>query len=190
MKLLWIIPLLWLPQEKPQEQPKETHKRIVDLKVTGMSSNACYEIVARCVAKAAGADRVIFWVSKNDVRTHIVVKGDIKLGDVQEALKAAAKEMKDTLRMEVDYKVDEALLKLPAGTRIVVDAKEQKVEKETTLAELRKTVKVGDVILPTIDHPVCAFACPNACAASDEKGRCPKCNEEYLPVPPPKASGG
>ncbi len=187
MKALWIIPLLWLPQEKPKEP---AHRRIVDLKITGMTSNACYEIVSRFVAKAKGADRAIFWVSKGAVRTHIVVKGDLRLTDVEAALTAARQEMKETLRMEVDYKIDVAVLKLPAGTKIIIDDKESKVEKETTLAELRKTVKVADVVLPAIDHPVCAFACPNACAASDEKGRCPKCNEEYLPVAPPKADGG
>jgi copper chaperone CopZ len=180
MKALAFL-LLLAPQE---------HKRIVELKIDGMTASACYEVVAASLARAKGVERVVYWVAKNDVRTHVVLKeGEPRLSELLAAIAAARKTMKDTLRMEVDYRLDEAALRLPAGTRIVVDGKEQPLEKETTLAEFRKTAKVDDVVMPVAGHPVCGFVCPNGCSASDAAGRCPKCANELVKVEAPKKDG-
>jgi len=155
-----------------------------------MTSSACYEVVAAALAKTPGVERVVFWVAKNGVRTHVVLKeGDARLAPLIAAIDAARKRMKDALRMDVAYAIDETSLLLPAGTRFVVDGKEQSLDKEMTLAELRKSSKVEDVVLPVLGHPACAFVCPNGCSASDGAGRCPKCANELVKVEAPKKEG-
>jgi hypothetical protein len=186
MRLLWIIPFLLAAQEKP------AHRRIVDLKITGQSSNACYEVVTRKLKESKVVDRVVYWVCKQDVRTHVVLKdGDLKLSDVTAALAAAKKEMKDSLRMEVDYKLDDAAIALPKGTKYTLDGKELETDKAMTLAELRKAAAaLTDVVFPSENHPLVGFACPRGCSASAEATRCPSCNEEMLKVEAPAAEGG
>ncbi len=181
MKLLWIVPLLWAGQD---------HRRIADLKIDGMTSQACHVAVAKALAAAPSVERVLFRVSKHGTRVHAVLKKEaIPLREVEEALAAARQEMKDTLQMTVDYRLDEADLRLPAGTRFAVDGEDRKTEEEMSLAAFRKSRPFSSLDLPSVEHPSCAFVCPGGCSASDEEAVCPRCGSALEKVEAPPEGG-
>lgn len=181
MELLWIVPLLWAGQD---------HRRVADLKIDGMTSQACHVAVGKALAAAPSVERVVFRVSKHGNRVHAVLKKEaLPLREVEEALAAARQEMKDTLRMTVDYRLDEADLRLPAGTRFAVDGEDRKTGTEMTLAEFRKSQPFSSLDLPSVDHPSCAFICPEGCSAADEEAICPRCGSDLEKVEAPSQGG-
>jgi copper chaperone CopZ len=175
MKHLWIGLALLLPQDD--------HRKIVDVRLTGLQSQGCYVAVEKALTRVKGVERVVFWCQKGSYRAHIVVKDATPtLADLESAFAAAEKEMKDSLSMTVDYGLDEADFALPAGTKFVADEKEQTVEKATTLAEFRKTVTFSSLVLPQRPHPKCQFVCPRNCSAGEGVFPCPKCGSDLVRV--------
>lgn len=180
MKTLLIIPLLLAAGQD--------HRRIVDLKVDGMTSQACHVAVEKAIAAIPSVDRVVFRISKDAPRVHVVLKKDARLmlHEVEGALAAARKEMLDTLKMTVDYRLDEAAIHLPEGTLVVIDGKEVKTDAAGTLAEARKVMKLTTARLPEKAHPASAYVCPKGCSAGDGEGICPKCGTALAKVEAPK----
>ena len=186
MKPFWIIPLLGVCVSAAGQE----HRRIVDLKIDGMTSREDHVSVARALAASPSIERVVFRVSGHGVRVHAVLKKEaLPLAEVEEALAAARRGLKEAQGAAADFRLDETDLKLPAGTRFEAGGEGRRTEKETTLAEFRKSQPFTMLELPSAAHPSSAFVCPEGCATADEEATCPKCGSALEKVEAP-AEGG
>jgi len=198
------VPLL-LAQAPAQEEPK-----VVALTLRGLAASADYVAVQKQIARVPGVARVVFWVEKDNYHIHVHAKEPLRLRALHEATADAEKEMKETLRMTVDYAIDESRLRLSTETTVVVTGGDAVVEaiklvvpvastaprdgalevriapkEPVAVAALRKSVegtleKLLDVALPGGSRPAAAYVCPNGCSESRGEGFCPRCAEKLV----------
>ncbi len=119
--ILWVLRCQWaVSGESPAALAlaQADDAGVVAVGIRGLGATADHVAVEKALRRVPLVDRVSFWLEKGNTHVHLYTRGAVRVTALQSALRAAEKELRDSLRMEVKYELDEAALLVASGTTV------------------------------------------------------------------------
>ncbi len=137
MKLAALPLALFFILSSPREE------RVVTLAVQGLTAAADYINVRKALASSPKVARALIWIEKDNYHLHVVIAEPLLLSTVTKALAAAEKELKDTLKMEVHYALDEDRLTIASAATVTATGGDAVRDAIALLVPVSKSTRSG-----------------------------------------------